>query len=137
MDQPHYQCRGRQNERHDRSPATFGRLRHSDPQDNGWRRSTWRRWQCLRPRPEHPAVVPCPASTASLPREDGAYLAYLDCVRSTASNSRSGVGIFLRRLSEPDQYARINCSGRVLLDLGKGKHHACNRPREIRTLFVH
>ncbi len=40
------------------------------------------------------------------------YLAYLDCAQKEIPTQQVGVGIFLRRLREDDQYVRVNLSGK-------------------------
>ena len=60
------------------------------------------------------------------------YLAYLECSGSNHFN----IGIFLRRLSEDDQYARINLNGGGLFRDTKYLYHNSDRPTLERELFV-
>lgn len=64
------------------------------------------------------------------------YLAYLDCVQEPKPNHQVKVGIFLRRLSEPDQYARFNFSRKGLWNPRSEKDHFRKRPTKTRMLFV-
>ena len=67
------------------------------------------------------------------------YLAYLKCSRRVAilsSPQNIRVGIFLRRLTEDDQYARINLDGEDLLLDGENSYERTDRPTLERQLFV-
>jgi len=64
------------------------------------------------------------------------YLAYLNCAQVLTSHAQVQVGILLRRLSEHDQYARINlCQGGLWFDTSENSAHAY-RPRRMRPLLV-
>ena len=65
------------------------------------------------------------------------YLAYLDCAEKTGSDEGEvRVGIFLRRLSEDDQYERISNTRKGLwFDTDRIRHQR-DRPTQDRQLFV-
>ncbi|MCJ1477242.1 hypothetical protein MMC13_005913 [Lambiella insularis] len=64
------------------------------------------------------------------------YLAYLDCAQESESKHQTDMGIFLRRLSEDDQYVRVGLSRKGLWLAPDTSHFVCNRPISERRLFV-
>jgi len=64
------------------------------------------------------------------------YLAYLDCAKQLSLSQQIRVGIFLRRLTEDDQYVRVNFSSKGLWLDTAGIYHRDDRPRWQRQLFV-
>lgn len=67
------------------------------------------------------------------------YLAYLECsTRRMISGSLKSlrIGIYLRRLSEDDQYARIDLNGEDLLFIDEDLLAESDRPTLARQLFI-
>lgn len=64
------------------------------------------------------------------------YLAYLDCTKKTTPTSQVKVGIFLRRLTEDDQYIRVNLPRKGLWLGTDWGHFRDERPTRERQLFV-
>lgn len=64
------------------------------------------------------------------------YLAYLDCAQCTGSKERVRVGLFIRRLAEDDQYARVNFRRKGLWFDNNQQHYTRDRPTQRRRLFV-
>jgi hypothetical protein len=68
------------------------------------------------------------------PWSSDTYLAFLDCMDKTKPKDRVDIGIFLRRLTEDDQYVRLSLSGKSIW-LGPDPRWQ-DRPTSNRRVFV-
>ena len=64
------------------------------------------------------------------------YLAYVDCTNRVGNQKPAALGIFLRRLSQDDQYARINIQQDGLWYETPSNLQVQDRPTEERQLYV-
>ncbi|KIW36636.1 uncharacterized protein PV06_11148 [Exophiala oligosperma] len=64
------------------------------------------------------------------------YLAYIDSTDQLMDQRPAAMGIFLRRLSQDDQYIRVNINQNGLWRGSRTAHKSQNRPTEERRLYI-
>lgn len=64
------------------------------------------------------------------------YLAYIDCTDRTTDQEPATLGIFLRRLSQDDQYTRINLRQNGLWRRSWKAPYSQDRPTKYRQLYI-
>ena len=64
------------------------------------------------------------------------YLAYIDCTERVPAQKPVAPGIFLRRLTQDDQYVRINLRANGLWRRSWKTPHTQDRPKEDRKLYI-